>query len=236
MLDDQADVYSFGISGATFAQYLGMLPHIEERYDPDLYVFILSEFGISRSMEKHFSPYRFYLEEGAEGLELHKPRARFIQNKYGRIIFRSAFARYLYFNKQIGVKKLDVDVDEMLVGSNVDPITPEHKAAGRFFLESFAEIIPGDKVIFLADGNREAIYQNLAQYSQGKDYRILEDLIEPDSIFSMVDLTDFMRRDYAENGHIFSPEFDPHWNNYAHSVAAEALTPHIQEAMKELGF
>ncbi len=236
LLESRANVYSFGISGATFAQYLGMLPHIEERYDPDLYVMILSEFGISRSLEVNFSPFRFFVAEDDSGLALHAPRRIFSQNKYGRIIFRSSLARYLYFNRQIGAKKLDVDVDEMLVGSSASPVTPELLAAGRFFLDSFEDLVPEDRVIFLADGNREAIYQGLSEYQQGLDYRILEGLIIPETMFSMVDLTEFMRNDYSVHSQVFSPEYDPHWNTYAHGVAAKALLPHVVADLKELGF
>jgi hypothetical protein len=237
MLDESVDVYSFGISGATFAQYLGMLPVIEEKYDPDVYVFILSEFGISRSLSKGFSPYRFYVEESEGGLELKHPRRVFVQNKYGRIVFRSAFARYLYFNKQILAKKLDVDVDEMSVGSRAaEPISPEYREAGRFFLESIAAAIPEDRVIFLADGNRKAIYEGLSEYAKGMDHRILEGMLGPKSMFSLIDLTGPFRADYEQNGVMLSPGYDPHWNNYAHSLAAEAVLPHIVAELKELGF
>jgi len=237
LLGAEADVYSFGVSGATFAQYLGMIPYIEEEFDPDLYLIMLSSFGISRSLDSSISPFRFYLEEADTGFVLHEPQQIYVQNRFGRVIFRSALARYLYLNKQVGSKKLDVDAEEMVLDSNVDESIPEeYFEAGRFFLGSFEEALPGHRIIFFADGNREAVYENLTDYQQSMDYRVMAPLVTQESMFSLVDLTEYMRDDFAENGIRFSRDYDPHWNNYAHTVAAEALLPYVVEALQELGF
>ena len=114
LLDKEVDVYGFGVSGATFAQYLGMIPHIEENYDPDIYLMMLSSFGISRSLDSSVSPFRFYVTESALGYALHEPSRIYIQNRSGRILFRSALARYLYLNKQVGSRKLNIDASIVL--------------------------------------------------------------------------------------------------------------------------
>lgn len=238
LLDSEVDVYAFGISGATFAQYLGMIPHIEERYNPDLYLIMLSSFGISRSiLHSTISPFRFFVVQNDSCYVLHKPQQVYVQNRYGRIVFRSALARYLYLNKQVGLKKLNMATEEMVLDSNVDEQIPEeYFEVGRFFMDSFEEALPGDRIIFFSDGNRNAVYENLTDYKRCMDYRVMEPLVAQDSMFTLVDLTDYMREDYNKNHTRFSRDYDAHWNNYAHSVAAEALLPYVTEALQRMGF
>lgn len=237
LIEDSIDVYSFGVSGATFAQFLGMIPYIESEFDPDLYLIMLGSFGISRSLDSSFSPYRFFVALTDSGYNLFSPPEAYSRNPYGRVVFRSALARYLWLNRQVGVERLDVESEEMVLDSSVpEEIPVGHYEAARFFLQSFEEELRGKKVIFFADGNRQAIYEGLTEYPKEMDYRILEGVMEEDEMFSLVDLTDFMRDEYAENGIRFSTDYDPHWNNHAHRTAARALLPHVLSALDELGY
>jgi len=237
LLGGDADVYAFGISGATFAQYLGTIPYIERQFDPDLYLVMLSSFGITRSLDPGVSPFRFYVSLSDSGYTLLPPPQVYVQNKFGRIVFRSALARYLFLNRQAGVKGLNIDAEEMVADPGIEEaLASGYIAAGAFFLESFEDALPGKKVIFFADGNREEIYDGIAARCQVMDYRILDALIEDGSMFTAVDMTDFMSDVFAEDGILFSRDYDPHWNNYAHETAARALLPYVQEALAELGF
>lgn len=236
-LNGEVDVYVFGISGATFAQYLGMMSFIENTYDPDVYLLMLSSFGIERSLNASVSPYRFYLDEVDSNFVLSPPREIYHQNRVGRVIFRSALARYLKLNKQIFSERLNVDAEEMVVAGEVpDGVSQQNLRAGNFFLESFAQQLPGDKIIFFADGNRDAVYSGSPDYQAGLDYRILDELLDSNSVFELVDLTSYMAADFSENRIRFSRDYDPHWNNYAHKIAAEALLPYVRSALTELGY
>ena len=237
LFNGNIDIYAFGISGATFAQYLGMLPYIETTFNPDVYLLMLSGFGIERSLDSSISPYRFYLEEVDSNLVLAPPRAVYRQNRLGRVFFRSALARYLKLNKQIFSEGLNVDIEEMVVSGEVlGGVSRQNLRAGVFFLESFAHQLPGDKIIFFADGNREAVYSGSSDYTMGLDYQILEELLDSDSRFELIDLTSVMANDYSQNGIRFSRDYDPHWNNHAHKIAAEALFPYVHSALTELGY
>ena len=224
LFDREVDVYAFGMSGVSFAQYLGTLPYIESEFDPDVYLILLSSFGISRSLDASISPYRFYLEESDSGFVLADPPEVFIQNRYGRILLRSALARYLRLNKQVFSQKLNVDADEMVSSERIpEQIPSEYLQAGRFFLEEFHKLLPNDKIIFFADG-------------ACLDYEIMAELLESDSVFTLVDIAGYLSEDYAENGIEFHRSYEAHWNNYGHEVVARALFPFVCEALTELGY
>lgn len=214
----------FGVSGVSFAQCLGTLPYIESEFDPDVYLILLSSFGISRSLDPSISPYRFYLEESDSGFVLTEPLEVFTQNRYGRILFRSALARYLRLNKQVFSQKLHVDADEMISSERTpEQIPSEYLRAGRFFLEEFHKLLPDDKIIFFSNG-------------ACLDYKIIDELLESDSVFTLVDIAGYLSEDFADNGIEFHRVYDPHWNNYGHEVVAKAVFPYVRQALNELEY
>ena len=224
LFNGEVDVYAFGISGTSFAQYLGTTLYVESQFDPDIYLILLSSFGISRSLDSSISPYRFFIEESDSGYVLVDPPENFVQNRYGRILFRSALARYLKLNRQISAQKLNIEVAEM-VGSDPgsDEIPLEYLEAGRFFIEEFERVLLGDKIIFFAS-------------SGCLDYSILSELQDSSSLFMLVNLESYMSADYEENAIEFHRSYDAHWNNYGHEVVARGLYPYVREALTELGF
>jgi len=224
MFNHDIDIYAFGMSGASFAQYLGTIHYIESQFDPDVYLILLSSFGVSRSLDSSISPYRFYIEKSDSGYVLVDPPEVFVQNRYGRIIFRSALARYLKLNRQVSAQKLDIDVSEMVGSGPIsDEIPLEYLSAGQFFVEEFERILPDDKIIFFASSDR-------------LDYLILSELQDSSSSFVLVNLDSYMSADYEEYGIEFHRSYDAHWNNYGHEVVARGLYPYVREALTELGY
>lgn len=224
LLKGEADVYSFGLSGATFAQYLAMVPYIESRYNPDVYLILLSSFGISRSLDSSISPYRFFLEESESGFVLAEPQAVYSQNKIGRLLFRSALARYIRLNKQMFSEPLAVDAEEIEnTYQEQEEIPLEHFRAGEYFVTAFRTLLPNDMIIFFSDG-------------ECADFRILSQVVLPDTLFSLINIESYMSDDFALNGIDFSREDDPHWNNYGLLTVANALLPYILNALRELGY
>ena len=224
MFNGEVDIYAFGISGASFAQYLGTILYVESQFDPDVYLILLSSFGISRSLDSSISPYRFYVEESDSGYVLVDPPEVYVQNRYGRILFRSAFARYLKLNRQVSAQKLEVDVSEMVGAEPISEEIPlEYFSAGQFFIEELERVLPEDKIIFFTSGDC-------------LDYSILSELQDSSSSFMLVNLYSYMFTDYEQNGIEFHRSYDAHWNNYGHEVVARGLYPYVREALTELGY
>jgi len=225
LLDGSADVYSFGISGATFAQYVGMIPYIEQEYDPDLYLFMLSSFGISRSLDSSVSPYRFYLSETDSGFRLSPPREVFVQNRYGRILFRSALAMYFKLNRNVFAERLQLGGDEIsLEPVAMDTISDRVLAAGAFFVDTLEQLLPGHGIILFSCSD------------EVMDYRVLGSVLDEESAVVLFDLSDFMNQDYEENRIPFLSADGGHWNSHGQRTAARALLPLVRSALADLGY
>jgi hypothetical protein len=225
LLDGEADVYAFGISGATFAQYVGMIRYIEQEFNPDIYLIMLSNFGINRSLDSCVSPYRFYLSETDSGFRLSPPREVFVQNRYGRVLFRSAFAMYLRLNKNAFPEVLQLLENEIAMEPiALDTIPDRVLAAGAFFVDTLERFLPGHGIILFACSDEVL------------DYLVLESVLEDESPILLFDLSDYMNRDFAANRISFQGADGGHWNSRGHRTAALALLPAVRKALADLGY
>lgn len=222
LLGGAVDVYAFGISGATFAQYAGMIPGIEREYDPDIYLIMLSSFGIGRSLDAGVSPYRFTVSETDSGFSLRPPREVFVQNRYGRLLFRSALAMYLRLNRNAFGEGLQLAAEESSPpAEGGDSIPARLREAGGFFVETLEGLLPGHPIILFACSGTD------------QDYRILEPLLAGNPAFTLVDLADALDRASAREGVTLISADGGHWNDAGQRAAASALLPAVRNALEE---
>ena len=232
---ERYDVYPFGISGSPLSQYLAFSEYAAEKFDPKLYVFLI----ISNDFDESFysvkgAPGFHYFDE-LTGLKLVNYEPSVIK----RLARRSAFIRYLYLDLKLKTQLQRVFGSEVTTVDNKSNKSKEFLEIGRIanerFLRGITELSLTSKVIILVDGDREAIYSGLDKRDINKPVNILFDELGMSAKFipnvDVIDLHNFFKSDYVSNNEKFNYDYDFHWNEHGHAIAARALTDKI-EALK----
>ena len=96
-----ADVYSYGHSGAQLAQYCALAGYIEEQWNPDVFIVFIEGTDVSQCV----NGYRYYFGTEVQGdrVSLRVPDVYSVQYPYGKLVMNhSALARYLWLNAGLG--------------------------------------------------------------------------------------------------------------------------------------
>ncbi|GEM_PF-2121651 len=145
-----ADVYSFGHSGAQLAQYCALTGYIEERWNPDVYVILLEGTDVSQCLDGYSYYFGAEVEESSVSMRL--PDHYSVQYPYGQLVMRfSAVARYLWLNAGFG------GIVQGGIGSNpVNEENPESHvdslslSVAEFLLDEMLKNAPDDYFILAA--------------------------------------------------------------------------------------
>jgi hypothetical protein len=232
-LGGRYDVYSFGMSGASLAEYLNMSRYVTRRFDPDILIFNVVHNDLDESVY-HLNLYDTHqmrvrvddiiVEEAAV------PNPSFAEySARKRWLRKSALVRYCLFNLQIKQTIMDlmearnynanIDVDK--VESNL----PTIERAVSYIVGRIRDENPGRRVMFVMDAPRNDIYQGRpADSNVVALHRIMRETCDSSGL-ELLDLTDAMRADFAANGRWFSSKYDSHWDEYGHEFVAQQLLP-----------
>lgn len=233
-----ADVYSFGHSGAQLAQYCALTEYIEWRWSPDVYIIAVEGTDVSECIDG----YRYYFGVELEGdtVSLRTPDTYTVQYPYGQLANRySALVRYLWRNAGVG-GRIQGAIGPSLTSkesseSSVDSIST---VVAGFLLDEMMRNAPGDLFILAAvplngGGNRVSgepaltpAASALLQVSEGKESVVFVDLAPA--------LSRAERE--SENGIHFDYRNDSHWNAAGVAAVADTLAYVIDNVRRGSSF
>lgn len=151
----------------------------------------------------------------------------YTSNKMRKLIKRSAFIRYLFYNLKINNLKprkkkeetfnANIEVNTLL--SNIDKV----KLATNYLVEKFKSENQNKRIIFLIDGPREDIYnETLDKSSVLFIENILREICSKNKV-EFYSLTREFENTYQKNKKKFNADYDFHWNSYGHKVVGNFL-------------
>lgn len=232
------DVYSFGVSGAPLSQYLHLGRHVVEEFDPDVIVINVVHNDFAESILRLNSRDRHWLLLDSSGGRMTEvpPRANPSFTQYSplkTLLRRSAVVRYLVFNlaardivERLGARHAAVGANISLatVAANRDDI----RRATRYIFTRMREAFGERRVLIVMDAPRDGIYTGHID-DELKFLHALTAGTAREVGFTVLDLTEPMRRAYAGDQVRFESPWDGHWNEYGHAFVAGLVEGALRE-------
>jgi hypothetical protein len=220
-------VYSFGVPGYSLASYIGGAEYASKTFQPQLFVFLLTEEDITSSLTTKTGGSYFL---NSRNLELEfKPTT---PSQVTKIILKSALVRYLIFHLQI--KPPGSVAKAAQVKTDLPSVTQlSHRLLNN--LEQKSTVRP-DNTIFIIDCDHDQIYahQPQPQISPGNQLALFAQIAQARG-YNTVDTLPLFTRQYQQSHRRldFKP-LDIHWNQQAHQLVAEAVYPLINTKLAQI--
>ena len=226
------DVYPIGISGSPLSQYIAFSRYAAEQFSPRLYIFLIIKNDFDESFKKVKNAPAFHYFNETDQLTLAEYNPSIIK----KIARKSAFVRYLYIDLKIKsqinrlFKNEHIPI-EIQTNTSVNFLELGEEAINKF-LYNIKDLTETSKVIILLDGDRSSIYNGEMRRNINKPVNILYEKFKELSIsiqnVEIIDLHNFFLNDWIENGKKFNYDYDYHWNEHGHAVAAQILLEKIK--------
>ncbi|HEY3295217.1 MAG TPA: SGNH/GDSL hydrolase family protein [bacterium] len=226
-LDHQYDVYNFGSGGVPASQYVYVAKYAHERFDPDVYVFLVRDPTWKNSIANYDRDAKVrQLRWKDDHFEEVLPK--FTSSRLSRLRKRSALIRYLVYNA-------NVDITDGVLAAKHRVSLPSAEAKPKTYLDAYPLVkpamekllgqlradLPGKTIIFLTNVNIENIYDGLPGQSQST-LPWLRELGGQKGIY-VLDLAPAFAADYQAHREPLTFDIDYHWNERGHQVVADTL-------------
>ncbi|MHC4872445.1 MAG: SGNH/GDSL hydrolase family protein [Planctomycetota bacterium] len=243
-VEQKYEVYSFGFSGAPLSQYLNMSRYVREVFDPDIFVFLFIHNDFDESLSD-LRPKRHFLQLKVDKESVREVAPSLVTpSTLRRMAGKSALVRYLWINLHVDVviknmlkKKPKPAVKVKASEKNEVPQTADklftvwekEVAASEYVLNAIVSESKNSKVVFMMDGPRKDIYKdNLSKSGQMKFNNMVDALCKKEN-YQFLDLTWVFADRYRSDGRKFNSEYDYHWNELGHKIAAEEVKKLIKD-------
>ena len=242
------EVYRFGISGAPFSQYLHVLQHEALDFRPDWVVVSLIHNDFTESFE--FKPGRYtssFLKLSINGDRVKREISPlpYDPSYWDWLRFTATF-RYLYYTEHLNfglVRDLVFGAAPKNYQANIDvdaTMRRLHKIriATDYLIGRMASVAKarGIKLLFVMDGDRQAIYDGAQDDGQARPLainRLVRELTARHDV-PFIDLHPHFARDWQQRRVHFEHEEDWHWNEVGHRVAADVLVDFFAPRCSEI--
>jgi hypothetical protein len=230
-------VYRFGVSGAPFSQYLQVLEREALDFRPDWVVVSLIHNDFTESFE--FKPGRYTssflkLRIDGDSVEREIPPLPYDPSSWDWLRLTATF-RYLYYTKHLNFDLMrdlifgaapknyqaNIDVDATMRRLHRIRVATDY-LIGRMAAAAQARRV---KLLFLMDGDRQAIYDGVKDSGQARPLAInglVRELTSSHGV-PFIDLHPHFARDWQQRRVHFEHEEDWHWNAAGHRLAADVL-------------
>jgi hypothetical protein len=223
-------VYGFGMSGAPFSQYLHMNRYVRKVFTPDIIVFVLVDNDFDESIaEFKQQPYLMQLTMSDAGLT-ERPPVPYEPSGFKRMMSRSSAVRYLEVNLHF-TQRIRQLFSWRNAGDRADSQQRVRGTLDRSVIEDATDLLvstirkenPDVDVVFMTDGFRRAIYAGEDTDEQLRWlHRMLREATHQHQCH-FLDLNEAFSQHYSRTGEKLNSEYDYHWNDVGHRVAATAL-------------
>jgi hypothetical protein len=234
-LEDDYEVYAFGVSGAPLSQYLHMSRYVNKHFNPDIVVFNLVHNDFAESISS-LSPHYYYFlqvsidDSGVITETTPRPNYSFAQYKpLKRLCYQSALFRYLYFNLKVNEMRRNIRTPkDKKYEANIDiEDTNRHKElifqSTEYLVNAIRAENEDKRIVFVINAPRDVVYDNASSDSQVLWIHEMLDTLCTRSGIELVDLIPLMSEDYRSNEKRFDSELDAHWNEYGHQFVSKVL-------------
>ena len=230
LLGSEWEVYSFGISGAPLSQYLNVSRYVARRFAPDIMVFLVLHNDFDESVAELERTLHFLQLSIANNTVQEVMPIAYPPSVIRRIAVHSALIRYLWFNlraQQIfDAQYWQQREQNFNANIDVDAVSRRHDVIQRatdYVVGHIVKENPGVPVVFMMDAPRRDIYEDRLHES---DVLWLHDMIGQScatygALF--IDLSEPFQDAYRTERKKFNTEYDFHWNNSGHELAADTL-------------
>jgi len=237
-LQGQLRVYSFGASGAPLSQYLIWAGHAVREYGARGVVINVVGNDLDEShIAYNKGPGWWVYVPGPDG-NLHLRLIEYRPGWLRSVVYNSAFARYLFFNLQLGNTWMGIRsfffgspalAAPRYAGNTAAEVDPPRVrtslAAIDAVFRDLPEIVglPPDRVLFTLDGFR---YPDAAASGRGTYFDLMRTAFRSKAQslgYEVIDLDSRFFEHYAAHAQRFEYPHDGHWNEIGHAVAAKAV-------------
>lgn len=230
--DNEADIYSFGISGAPLSQYLHMSRYVTEMFDPDTIIINLVHNDFLESIYSKNPENIHFLRLSIDGetVDEVKPEPNYSFKEFSRFklaLNDSALIRYLNLNLRLKslLKNIFEGNTTYAANTNVGSLTESRKeieTATRYVLNRLSLENPNRRIIIVMDADRNAIYGG----TENPEIQYLHQITKRYCVkfgLDLIDLSEAMSKSYRLNRKKFNSEFDSHWDEYGHDFVYQQV-------------
>lgn len=244
-------VYSFGVSGSPLSQYLGYCRNIRDQFKPNGLIINVVGNDFDESLyEFKKAPGYHYFYSDLNGTLTNRLLPNQMQTHMLGIIPRdSIFASLIrqsrllqYFYKNAKILSIKRRIKEHLfeghtkiryVGNTEINYSDSRLEKSKLVVDAFFRDLPLDSnlspkdILFTVDGLRQSIYDDsLRKTSLESYFGVMRKYFieQAQSLgYGVVDLDNTFMTDYKISKKRFEPDYDGHWNSYAHGIVAEQV-------------
>jgi hypothetical protein len=228
-LADSFDVYGFGFSGAPLSGYLHLVRYVDRVFDPDIIVVNLVQNDFDESV-RELVPDPEFLQVSVRGDSVVEvPPVPRHYNELKRFLFHSAVMRYVYyvspnfFHRFNWNRPKTQDFAENVETDRLNRNRAVIEKATRYLMGRIVAENRGRRVYFIMAAPRGDIYNGTLDSSVIRWMNTMVADIASGLPCTLIDQTDYFKRDYETNRRRFESPYDAHWNDYGHLVAYRQL-------------
>lgn len=230
-LEDKIRVYGVAMHGAPLSQYLIFARMMRDTYKPGMMIvnIIANDFDESLPRYKDRKRFHYFIEDENGAL---KPAliGEYNPSWIKRMISSSALVNYVYLHLNLVEIVSRKERDKRMESSNdhTSRIDASMQAIDAFLnlLPEYAGL-PNNRILLIVDGQRSMIYSGATQTVSKQNYfGYLRHYLITESRkkgYEIIDMHPVFEADYVTHHKAFEFEYDPHWNGYAHGLAAQAV-------------
>ena len=242
MLEPEARVYAFGLSGAPLSQYLVWARHARDAFRPEglIVLVVANDYDQSLIEYRAWPGYHHFAERDDGRLAL--VRLDFSPSFAYRMARRSALARYLVFNFEVRwraetsasrIRSWIEGTPARQGSSHRPPADPARLAASKRAVDAFLDLLPEysgldpERIVLVVDGIRPELYddERLAE-ARGSFEAVIRRYLLADAGrkgYETIDLEPRFIAHYREHRQRFEWPQDGHWNALGHERCFEAV-------------
>ena len=244
-------VYSFGVSGSPLSQYLGYCRYIRDHFKPNgLIINVVGNDFDESLFEFKKAPGYHYFYSDLNGTLTNRLLPNQLQTHLLGIIPIDSFIASLmrqsrllqYFYKNVKILSLKRRIQEHLfegdtkiryVGNTEINYSQSRLKKSKLAVDAFFRDLPLNSnlspkdILFTVDGLRQSIYDDsLRKASLESYFGVMRKYFieQAQSLgYEVADLDNAFMIDYKISKKRFEPDYDGHWNSYAHGIVAEQV-------------
>lgn len=221
-LGDNFDVLTFGRNGASFSDYADVVQYVEDHFEPDAYVVLITDGSVSSGFIRNgLRDYRHRTSISDQDSAYHIfPKTRRV-SKTSTILKRSAILRYVKANYDLSVnfgsktvkdprnRKLDLATQLLVLRHELDRIRSSTEKS----------------ILFAFDSKRKELYNGCESNLSIQEYFSFKELLNESSL---LDLSEYFKLDYSLNNKNFEFPNNDHWNERGNQVFSRALADRLR--------
>ncbi len=230
LLEHEVDVYGFGMGGALFPQYPSISQYVEDKFDPDMYVFFVSDGNLESALARNRSRLNRQLVVTDRGIR--EVAAETYAPGMSRMLRSSSFARYIIGNCNVD---FDLKPRNFQEANRAAQGQAREEKEDREELEMVASYIlhllrdqhPDKELVFLVDAPRRLIYAGDRSDDPLLESKILSGLVDEIDGY-VIDMNAAFREAWETDGKRFNSTRNFHWNEYSHRLASREVVRYLK--------